>query len=185
MSKNEFLNVINGKGKIIGIDSRENIHTKGLLHQEIHVWFFTPKGEIIFQHRSKKTDTYPNLLDATVGGHVEIDQNYEETALKEIAEETGIKLTKKQLIPIQIVHSTSHDPVTNKTNNVLRAIYAYCFKGNLNDLKLEKNKGLGFEAWPFEKVFKISEEDKKKIIPSLIKKPNIYILKKIKIILKT
>lgn len=60
---------------------RENIHNQGLLHREIHVWFYTPKGEIIFQHRAKDKDTYPDLLDATVGGHVEINSDYENTAL--------------------------------------------------------------------------------------------------------
>ena len=56
MPKN-FLNVVNDSGEVIGFDTRDNIHNKGLLHREVHVWLVTPGGEIIFQHRSKTKDT--------------------------------------------------------------------------------------------------------------------------------
>lgn len=46
--KKEMLNIIDENGKIIGKDTRENIHQKGLLHREINVYFYTPNGEIIF-----------------------------------------------------------------------------------------------------------------------------------------
>lgn len=182
MSKKGNLNIIDEDGKVIGEDSRENIHNKGLLHREVHVWFFTPKGEIIFQHRSKNADTFPDLLDATVGGHVEINQNYEGTALKEIEEETDIKTTKNKLIFIEYTRTKGFDPITNKTNNVLRAIYAYCFEKDLKTLKLEQDRGVGFEAWSFERVFKMSDQDRKKLIPGIIKEPTLSILRKIQII---
>ena len=59
------------------------MHKKGLLHPEIHVWFYTPDKEIIFQHRAKNKDTYPDLLDATVGGHVDIGEYVDKAALRE------------------------------------------------------------------------------------------------------
>ena len=166
MSQKGNLNIINEDGEIIGVDSRENIHQKGLLHREVHVWFYTPEGEIIFQHRSKNTETFPNLLDSTVGGHVEIGEDYEDAALKETEEETGVKIKKEDLKLIKFFRSNSFDPVTSRTNNALRAIYAYCFKNDIKTLKLENEKGAGFEIWPFEKILNASEEDKKKIIPA-------------------
>src|SRR3989338_8272977 len=108
MSDNRKLNTVDENGNIIGEETRENIHNQGLLHREIHVWFYTPKDAIIFQHREKDKDTYPDLLDATVGGHVEIDSNYENTALQEVAEETGIKAEKNNLAFIQMVRSEEH-----------------------------------------------------------------------------
>ncbi|MCL4437679.1 NUDIX domain-containing protein [Patescibacteria group bacterium] len=84
MADNRKLNIVDESGNIIGEETRCNIHKNGLLHKEIHVWFYTPKGEIIFQHRAKNKDVYPDLLDATVGGHVEIGDDYEHAALKEI-----------------------------------------------------------------------------------------------------
>ena len=85
MADNRKLNIIDEQENIIGEETRENIHNQGLLHREVHVWFYTPKGEIIFQHREKDKDTYPDLLDATVGGHVEISLDYENTALPDLA----------------------------------------------------------------------------------------------------
>ena len=179
MADNRKLNTVDESGKIIGEETREDIHNQGLLHREIHVWFYTPIGEIIFQHREKDKDTYPDLLDATVGGHVEIDSDYENTALQELVEETGIKIEKKNLAFIQMVRSKTFDTATDKTNNVIRAIYAYRYEGKVEDLKVEKGKAIGFESWPLEKIFNISDEDKKHFIPSIFEEDNLNIFKKI------
>ncbi len=180
MSDNRKLNIIDEDGNIIGKETRENIHNQGLLHQEIHVWFYTPEGEIIFQHREKDKDTYPDLLDATVGGHVEINSDYENTVFKELQEETGIKAEKNNLAFIQMIRNNAFDKVTNKTNNVIRAIYAYYYKGKIEDLKIEKGKAIGFESWPLEKLFGISDEDKRRFIPSIFEKDHLEIFTKIK-----
>ena len=94
----EFLNIVSEDDEIIVPGTRERIHKEGLLHQEVHIYFVTPKKEIIFQHRAKDKDTFPDLLDATVGGHVEIGDSYEQTAIKEAEEETGIKINPLDLV---------------------------------------------------------------------------------------
>lgn len=165
---------------MIGEEIRENIHHQGLLHREIHVWFYTPQGEIIFQHRGKDKDTYPDLLDATVGGHVEIDSDYEHTALKELTEETGIRAEKNSLTFILMIRSKTFDIVTHRINNVIRAIYAYRYEGNVEDLKIEKGEVIGFEAWPLEKIFSLSDKDKKRFVPAIFEKNNLEIFRKIK-----
>jgi isopentenyldiphosphate isomerase len=179
MADNRKLNIVDESGKIIGEETRENIHNQGLLHREIHVWFYTPKGEVIFQHREKDKDTYPDLLDATVGGHVEIGSDYENTSLQELAEETGIKIEKNNLAFIQMVRSKTFDIATNKTNNVIRAIYAYRYDGKFEDLKVEKGKAIGFESWPLEKIFNISDEDRKRFIPAILEEEILNIFRKI------
>ena len=88
----EMLEVVDENDNVIGLETRGKIHQNGLLHREIHIWFLTPKSEIIFQHRSKNKDTYPNKLDATVGGHVNPNMSYKETAIKECREETGLDI---------------------------------------------------------------------------------------------
>ncbi|EKD43296.1 MAG: hydrolase of MutT (NUDIX) family protein [uncultured bacterium] len=179
MSAKPLLNTVDEDGNIIGEDTRENIHKNGLLHREVHVWFYTPQGEIIFQHRGKNADTFPDLLDATIGGHVEIGEDFESTALQEIREETGLEITKNQLVFLRLVRDNNYDEVTKTTNNVLRTIYTVCFKGNINDLQLEKGKGVGFEAWSFDKIFEISQENKSNFIPAILKEPTTSIFKQI------
>lgn len=169
MSDNRMLEVINEEGNVIGQETRERIHKEGLLHREIRIWFCTPDGSIIFQHRAKDKDTFPDLLDATVGGHVEIGHDFPDTALEEIAEETGVAPDESALSLVRMVKSASKDEVTGTTNNVLRAIYTYRFDGTLSDLMVEDGKGLGFEAWPIETILDISEEDRRRFIPDILK----------------
>ncbi len=142
-----ILSVVDKDDNIISQATRKEIHEKGLLHCEIHVWFVTPDGKIIFQHRVKDKDTFPDLLDATVGGHVEIDDSYKNTALKEMKEEAGIRGNPKDLHFIIKFAKRSEDPVTKTINNTIRAQYAYVYRGTISDLKIEEGKGLGFEAW--------------------------------------
>ncbi|MFA6136105.1 MAG: NUDIX domain-containing protein [Candidatus Paceibacterota bacterium] len=184
MSSERKLNIVDEKGNIVGEETRDNIHKKGLLHREIHVWFYTSKGEIIFQHRAKDKDTYPDLLDATVGGHVEIGDDYKNTALKEIEEETGIKVEKNNLSFIQMMRSESYDQITGMTNNVVRAVYAFRYDDQIENLKIEKGKSIGFEAWSFEKLFNISENDKKYFIPAIFKKEILAIFREIQKLIK-
>lgn len=168
MTDGQQLNIIDKQGKIIGTASRDEIHDKGLLHREVHVWFYTQDGKIIFQHRGKDKDTYPNKLDSTVGGHVEIGEDYISAALKEVEEETGLVVKESNLKLIEIIQSNHHDPATNKTNNTHRAIYAFLFTGKLSDLKTEPGKGLGFEAFSIQQLNNLSDQEKTKFIPLLL-----------------
>ena len=127
--KTEQLEVINENDQVIGLETREKIHKDGLLHREIHIWFLTPKAEIVFQHRAKDKDTYPDKLDATVGGHVEPKMSYEETAVKECKEETGIDIDLKNLVFLRKMRKKSFDEATGLTNNTIRSQYAYLYDG--------------------------------------------------------
>lgn len=165
----EYLDIVDENDNIIGQETREKVHQEGLLHREIHVYFITPNKEIIFQHRAKDKDTYPDLLDATVGGHVDIGDNYQEAAIREIKEETGLKLDLNNLIFLNKARKeASLDNITGKINNVWRENYIYKFNGQLSDLKIEEGKALGFEIWPIEKIKIINEEEKQKFIPYVI-----------------
>ena len=174
-----ILNIINEKGDILGEATRQEIHEKGLLHAEVHVWFYTPGGQLIFQHRAKDKDTWPDLLDATVGGHVEVGDTYEQTALKEAEEETGAHIKPEDLIFLRTTITNSHDDVTGMTNHSRRTVYAYCYKGKIEDLKIEEGKALGFEEWPIDKLMNLSGEEAAKFIPSILDGTGIEIIKQI------
>jgi isopentenyldiphosphate isomerase len=180
MPDNRMLNIVDENGDIVGEETRENIHERGLLHQEIHVWFYTPQGEIIFQHRAKDKDTYPDLLDATVGGHVEIGSDYIDAALQEIFEETGVVIQKSDLFLIKTDRIDSFDERTKRRNNVLRTIFAYRYTGEISELKIEEGKAIGFEAWPISALFGLADANKKRFIPTIFKRENIETFKKIK-----
>ena len=168
--KEEQLEVVNENDEVIGLESRKAIHQKGLLHREIHIWFMTPAREIIFQHRAKDKDTYPDKLDATVGGHVESGMSYEATALKEADEETGVTIDPSKLKLVKKMRKESFDEATGLTNNTIRSQYVYLFDGNINDLKVEEGKAIGFEAWKIDSLATLSNEDRNRFIPMILSK---------------
>ena len=181
--KTEQLEVINENHQVIGLETREKIHKDGLLHREIHIWFLTPKAEIVFQHRAKDKDTYPDKLDATVGGHVEPKMSYEETAVKECKEETGIDIDLKNLVFLRKMRKKSFDEATGLTNNTIRSQYAYLYDGSINDLQVEDGKAQGFEAWKIDDLSHLSETDKNKFIPLILREDMLDIFNKAKDIL--
>ena len=166
--KEEMLEIVNEDDVVIGLESRKTIHEKGLLHREIHIWFMTPDKEIIFQHRAIDKDTYPDLLDATVGGHVDLEMSYDDTALKECVEETGIKPDPSKLKLVKKMFKKSFDQVTKLTNNTIRSQYVYLFDGDISNLKIEEGKAIGFEAWKIDSLHNLSPEDRKKFIPLIL-----------------
>ncbi len=176
--KTEQLEIINENDEVIGLETREKIHKEGLLHREIHIWFLTPNAEIIFQHRAKDKDTYPDKLDATVGGHVEPKMSYEETAVKECKEETGIDIDLGKLVFLRKMRKKSFDEVTGLTNNTIRSQYAYLYDRSISDLQVEDGKAEGFEAWKIDDLSHLSETDKNKFIPLILREDMLDIFNK-------
>lgn len=180
----ELLEVVNEEDEFIKLETRKKIHQEGLLHREIHIWFMTPNRKIIFQHRAKDKDTYPDKLDATVGGHVDPGMSYEETALKEAAEETGIVPTNDNLKFVKKMYKKSFDEATGLTNNTIRSQYVYLFEGDIADLQIENGKAIGFEAWDIDSLPNLSESDKQKFIPLILAKDMLDLFKEGEKVLK-
>lgn len=164
----EMLEIIDDNDNVIGLETRAKIHQDGLLHREIHIWFLTTKGEIIFQHRAKNKDTYPDKLDATVGGHVEPRMSYEDTAIKECKEETGIDINPSKIIFLTKMRKKSFDEVTGMTNNTIRSQYAYLYKGHISDLRVEEDESEGFEIWKVDNLPSLSKKDKDRFVELIL-----------------
>ena len=176
----EMLEVVDENDNVIDLENRLRIHQEGLLHREIHIWFITPNGEIILQHRSKNKDTNADKLDATVGGHVEPGMSYEATAIKECKEETGINIDPGNLAFLGKVHRKSFDNVKNLTNNVIRCQYGYLYTDSISDLKIEEGSSEGFETWKIDNLSKLSDEDKDKFLSFIYSDEMLNLFKKAK-----
>lgn len=88
----EYLEIINEKGEIIGLAPRSEIHGKpSLMHRVVHVLVFNEKGDILLQKRSMNKDVAPGKWDTSVGGHVNPGEDLLSSAKREMEEELGIK----------------------------------------------------------------------------------------------
>ncbi|MGH2616031.1 MAG: NUDIX hydrolase [Thermomicrobiales bacterium] len=87
------------------IKPRGQIHRDGDWHRAVHVWItgIDAAGApfLIFQRRSPRKDTWPNRLDATVGGHYRAGETLAET-LREIEEEIGVRSDGLVLQPLGV-----------------------------------------------------------------------------------
>ncbi len=158
---NRFLDVINENDQIVDSKSRTDIHRLGLLHREIHVWMFDENKNIIFQKRGLHRPS-AGLLDATIGGHVNQGEDYLDTAVRETKEETGISISRTDLILLKKFTNTSNSSreiLGGTTNNFIRSVFIY--KKPIKDSKLQKEVGLpgnGFQKLSYEFIMNLKNE---------------------------
>lgn len=162
-----MLEIVDDSDTVIGLRSREEIHALGLRHREIHVWLVTPDHDIVFQRRSATKDTFPNLMDASVGGHVEAGQTYDQAAVAEAWEEAGLQITPSQLRPLVKLRNDAADERLNKRNLTFRQTYWLPYAGRLDDLRIEPGEAEGFVALPAAAVFALTPDNAAGCIPGL------------------
>ena len=90
----EPFDVITAYGSPTGrVKPRAEVHRDGDWHRAIHVWVAgVDEGGapfLVVQRRSPRKDTWPDLVDATVGGHYRAGESLADT-LREVKEEIGI-----------------------------------------------------------------------------------------------
>ena len=97
--QNEQLTQVDKHNNVIGGVSRGVAHsTPGIYYRTIFILVKNDKNEILIQKRSPSKDLYPNCWDLSVGGHVNFDKSYVETAVRELKEELGIEASEKDFI---------------------------------------------------------------------------------------
>jgi 8-oxo-dGTP pyrophosphatase MutT (NUDIX family) len=72
---------------------------KGLWHLGIHVVVVNKQNKsILVQKRSPRMFTHPSLLEVSLGGALKYGETFEEAALRETKEETGISASASSLL---------------------------------------------------------------------------------------
>jgi isopentenyl-diphosphate Delta-isomerase len=88
---------------------RKLAHKQGIAHEGVHLWVIRiiDQPELLFQHRAKDKDTYPDCLDITVGGHVPFGRDKNKIQ-KESYEEIGIVPQDDELIDLGYYRYEEH-----------------------------------------------------------------------------
>ncbi len=88
----ELLSVVDENDNIIDTCPRHIIHATGLRHRAVHILVFNAQGQLFLQKRSMKKDLNGGLWDTSAAGHVDADEDYDISAVREITEELGISI---------------------------------------------------------------------------------------------
>lgn len=92
-SAEDIFDIVNERDEVIDRKPRSEVHARGLLHRAVHVLVFNSQGEIFLQKRSMKKDRQPGVWDSSCSGHVDAGEDYDQTAVRELGEEIGLKLS--------------------------------------------------------------------------------------------
>lgn len=136
----ELIDILDKTGKLTGeVKLKSEAHRLGLYHASVHIWFYTKKGEVLLQKRAYNKDTYPDLWDVSVAGHIEAGETPENSAIREIKEEIGLLVSKTNLDFIGI-YLSKKTPKPNLYDNEFHHIYLSQLEVPITSLLLQEEE---------------------------------------------
>ena len=88
----EYFEIVDEQDRVVGKALRSECHgNPSLVHRVAHVLVVDEQGRILLQKRSPGKDIQPGKWDTSVGGHLNIGEDYETAAYREMKEELGIE----------------------------------------------------------------------------------------------
>lgn len=88
----EIFDVVDEQDRVVGRQTRGEVHRLGLMHRAVHVLVFNRQGEVFLQKRSQHKDRQPGLWDSSASGHLDAGEDYDACAVRELREEIGLHL---------------------------------------------------------------------------------------------
>jgi len=87
----ELIDIVDEDDTIVGKSLKHEAHKNKLLHRSAIFFIFDKKGRIFVNQRSDSKHFFPGYWSICFGGHIGSGETYEEAAIRECKEETGIE----------------------------------------------------------------------------------------------
>jgi isopentenyl-diphosphate delta-isomerase len=136
----QIVAIFDEQGNKLGKAAKKEVHLKGLWHRGAHVWIYNSKGEILLQKRADNVAYWPGKWDISAAGHVAFGEEPDDTALRELEEELGIKVKLNDLKKLFIKKSSNSAPELNFFNNEIDSVFLYRFDGDISKLILQDSE---------------------------------------------
>lgn len=91
IAANEIVAIVDAQNNIVGAAPRWEMRAKRLVHRSTYILVFNPEGALYVQKRTMTKDVFPGYYDPATGGVVLAGESYEESAIRELEEEMGIR----------------------------------------------------------------------------------------------
>ena len=153
----ELLDIVDENNNLIGIkEDKEIVHQKGLWHREAAIWIMNENGEMLLQKRSATKKQNPNKW-ALTAGHVDAGEEPIDTMIREIHEELGVAIEKKNIEKIVSDKEKSFSPESNTINARFTEHYFTIVPYILTDYKIELSELSELRYFSIEEIEKIIE----------------------------
>jgi len=104
--------IVDENDRKIGTATRQEVHENNSRHRAVHILIFNGTGELLLQKRSLWKDRHPLVWDSSAAGHVEANEQYDETAARELAEELGVAARLRPIGKLPASEKTGQEFIT-------------------------------------------------------------------------
>lgn len=119
-----WVDVVSEENKFLGYSLPLRMaNGKGLWRRGCHVVITTPSGGVMVQKRSRGIYFSPGLIDVTLGGSIDAGEGIVGATVREIFEETGIRVKKGQLRLLEVSKSAKW----HRSKKVHSKLFVYTF----------------------------------------------------------
>ena len=161
----EYIDLLNEAGEPTGETClKSEAHKKGLFHASAHIWIFNNNKEVLIQKRASNKDTFPNLWDVSVAGHISVGKKPIISAIREVKEEIGLSIKQDNLHYI----GTSKKRIQHHTNLIdyeLHHIYMCKFDFDINSLKIQTEEVSEIKSITFQSFMKAVNSKNNNFVP--------------------
>ena len=87
----EIVAIVDAQNNVVGAAPRREMRANRLIHRSTYILVFNPEGALYVQKRTMMKDVFPGYYDPATGGVVLAGESYEDSAIRELEEEMGIR----------------------------------------------------------------------------------------------
>jgi isopentenyl-diphosphate delta-isomerase type 1 len=127
------IQVVDQNDHPIGSTTKQEAWAKGHIHRIVRIMLEDGRGNVLLQHRDPAKDIFPNCWDNSSTGHVNVGEDYDEAAIRELHEELGLKD-----IPLTVVgtYRSDEDWEGHRLNRFTR-----CYKATISTTPTPQEPG--------------------------------------------
>lgn len=130
----EMIDIYDSEMNLLGVAMKSQAHKEGLWHKAFHCWIISEDGNIWLQLRGADKQLYPNLLDISCAGHIQVGEAVKTGGLRELEEELGLHLKENDLLKMFTHKLVIDTPIINRE---FCPTYLHKTQNKLHDLKLQ------------------------------------------------
>lgn len=114
---------VNASDEIIGAGPIVNAVSKGTIVRISRIFLCNSKGELLLQKRADTMKSAAGKWDQTAGGHVDVGEDYEAAACRELAEEMGIENVELNEVAKFYSEETDMAKTKKRFNKIFTGVY--------------------------------------------------------------